>query len=74
MRRRLLVACMVAMLGPLVACGSTEPGAVNLVFSWPGEAPDFAAQPLYVWGELQPGPDNRAPTQPGPDPGSYKVL
>jgi hypothetical protein len=54
-RSRWLAIVLTAFIS--ASCESQEPGAVNLVFSWGGEAPDLEVESLFASGELQVWPD-----------------
>ena len=57
MGRKALFACLFAGIWLTAGCEATEAGSMELVFSWPDGAPDFARETYYLRGELQVWPD-----------------
>ena len=57
MRRLGLGLCLVMATWLAYGCETQKAGTMELVFSWPDDAPDLSSSTLYMRGELQVWPD-----------------
>ena len=54
MRRLGLGLCLVMATWLAYGCETQKAGTMELVFSWPDDAPDLSSSTLYMRGELRP--------------------